>query len=383
MAIPTPANYLAASAPVAGGRFVLSDFWRNLGPGWTELTPAGTKPPFGLMAYSGSAWDMKRGKVYFQGGGHGDYGGNEVWEWDYENRTTNFVKHYEPDFFGLYGVGTPEQQYAALAPYVDNVKYPGAVVRGGVPTRPISRHTYGSLVWLEHLGKFTVGGGSTYSSMHPVMYWDNVWLNSPEDLWLYDPVTKTFDYKGSRLLDNNFRTRSRFALHEARRKVYSVSSNISNVPQVSSYDTDTNTWRVHPNTAPSDGITEVRWVVDTLRDRLVVMLVHLGGVTSLWAYDLTAEQWSPITATGAAPGPSYSEDWAIYAEHLDEVWYVSNYTSGINKLDLQTNTWRTEAISGPTFNHSSSNWFYDRRRKVALLAYQTLSGTQIWAYKGT
>lgn len=383
MAIPTPANYLAASAPVAGGRFVLSDFWRNLGPGWTELTPAGTKPPFGLMAYSGSAWDMKRGKVYFQGGGHGDYGGNEVWEWDYENRTANFVKHYEPDFFDIYGVGTPEQQYAALAPYVDNVNFPGAVVRGGVPTRPISRHTYGSLVWLEHLGKFTVGGGSTYSSMSPVMYWDNVWLNSPEDLWLYDPVTKTFDYKGSRLLDPNFRPRSRFALHEGRRKVYSVSSNMSNVPQVSSYDTDTNTWRIHPNTAPSEGITEVRWAVDTLRDRLVVMLVHPGSVTSLWAYDLTTEQWSPITATGDAPGPSYSEDWAIYAEHLDEVWYVSTHTAGIKKLDLQTNTWRTEVISGPSFIHSSSNWFYDRRRKVALLAYQTLAGTQIWAYKGT
>lgn len=382
MATPAPANYSAASSPVAGGRFVLSDFWRNLSPGWTELTPAGTKPPIGLLAYSGSAWDVKGGKVYFQGGGHADYGGNEVWEWDYENRTTNFVKHYEPDFFDIFGVGTPQQQYAALAPYVDNVNFPGAVVRGGVPTRPITRHTYASLVWLPHLGKFTVAGGSTYSSYEPVTYWDNVWLNSPKDLWLYDPVTKTFDYKGSMHLDSNFRPRPRVALHEGRRKLYSVDANPGNIPQVNSYDPDTNTYRTHPNKAPSAQISDARWVVDTLRDRLVVFLLHTGGVASLWAYDLTTEQWSQINATGTAPGSFYYEDWGVHAEHLDEVWLLSHHTAGMKKLDLQTNTWRTEAISGPKFIQTSGNWFYDRRRKVALLAYQTLGGTQIWAYKG-
>jgi hypothetical protein len=162
-----------------------------------------------------------------------------------------------------------------------------------------------------------------------------------------------------------------------------VDANSGNIPQVNSYDTDTNTYRAHPNTAPSAQIAEARWVVDTLRDRLVVILLHAGGVTSLWAYDLTAEQWSQINATGTAPVYFHYEDWAVYAEHLDEVWLLSHHTTGMKKLDLQTNTWRTEAISGPSFIQTSGNWFYDRRRKVALLAYQTLGGTQIWAYKGT
>ena len=38
-----------------------------------------------LYAWTSAAWDHERGKAYFFGGGHADYNGNEVYEYDYLN----------------------------------------------------------------------------------------------------------------------------------------------------------------------------------------------------------------------------------------------------------------------------------------------------------
>lgn len=383
MANPVSVTYNAAASPVAGGRFIVSEFWRNLAPGWTDITPSGTRPPFGILAFSGSAWDVKGGKLYINGGGHADYGGNEVWEWDYENRATDFVRHYPPDFVGtIYGVGTPEQQYTALLPFVDNTNWPGAVVINGQPVRPISRHTYASLVWMPHLNKFTVGGGSTFSGMTPVNYWANVWPNSPQDLWFYDPATGAFEYKGSELLNAAFAVHPRFTLHGVRETLYSVDTKTSNQARVRSYDIATNAWRTHTAFATPTGIIGVRWVVDTLRDRLVCVLRPSSGNAMVWAYSLDTESWSQITTTGTPPAALDNEAWAIYAEHADEMWLMTNAASGVRKLSFATGEWATEAISGPNFTQTSGNWFYDHRRKVGLLTYQKLgSGIRVWTYK--
>lgn len=302
MATPQGDSYgVVSGGVIAAGRSYLSPFWRDLATGWTEITPSGVRPPFGILGFSGSAWDSASGKLYINGGGHADYGGNEVWEWDYENRATNFVRHYEPDFASIYGVGTPEQQYAALAPFVDNVNYPGAVMSGGLPVRPISRHTYSSLVWLPWLGKFTVGGASTYSGMAPVDYWGNVWPNSPKDFWLYDPTAKKFEYKGSGLLNSAYDPITRFSLHATRRKLYGIGINTTNEPIVYEYDTATNIWSIHPNAGPSLSVVGVQLAVDSTRDRLVCILQSSTNQFYTYAYDLPTGAWSEIVTTGTRP----------------------------------------------------------------------------------
>ena len=95
MATPNSVTYTAAASPVVGGRFLVSEFWRNLAPGWTEITTSGTAPGNGIYAYSGMALDTLRGKLYFHGGGHNDYAGNDTWELDLETRA--FAQHYLSD----------------------------------------------------------------------------------------------------------------------------------------------------------------------------------------------------------------------------------------------------------------------------------------------
>ena len=385
MANPVPVTYNAAASPVVGGRFIVSEFWRNLAPGWTDITPAGTRPPFGILAFSGSAWDVKGGKLYINGGGHADYGGNEVWEWDYENRATDFVRHYPPDFTDIYGVGTPEQQYAALREFVDNVNWPGAVVIDGQPVRPISRHTYASLVWMPHLNKFTVGGASLYSGMTPVDYWAGVWDVYQADFWYYDPISKTFEYKGSGNKDPQYlgyAWQARMVLDESREKLYSAIVDGGNQVSIVEHNPATNTWTAHNVPCSQQSVILARPVVDTLRDRLIVLVQSAGQSVRTWAYDLDLMSWSEVSTAGTAPPDLNSEAWAVYSTKNDAIYLLRSSENGMSKLSLQSSVWASETINGPTFGAVSGNWFYDKRRKCALVVYQTLGGgTQVFAYK--
>jgi hypothetical protein len=316
-------------------------------------------------------------------GGHADYGGNDAWEYDYENRPADFLKHNEPDFTAIYsGPYTPEEKYALLAPYVDNVNYPGAVMSGGQPLRPISRHTYASAVWMSWENRMTLGGGSTYSGMTPVNYWGNVWPNSPQDFWWYDPVGKVFEYKNSELLDPAYRVVPRFAAHEGRQRLYGVVTNVSNRAAIREYNSATDTWTEHAEVGPVTGLAGVKLVVDELRDRIIVLQRVGTNAVTVAMYDLATRVWSDFPTTGPAPTTLDAEAWAIHATHLDEVWMLRSTALGMSKLDLQTGEWTTEAISGPDFLQCSGNWFYDRRRRVAMFTYQKLgAGIRVWTYK--
>ena len=53
-----------------------------------------TGPSSVLIAWNGAAWDGARRKWYFHGGGHSDYGGNEVYEFDLDSAT--FTRLVDP-----------------------------------------------------------------------------------------------------------------------------------------------------------------------------------------------------------------------------------------------------------------------------------------------
>ena len=90
-------TYNAAASPVAGGRFLVSEFWRNLAPGWTKLptTAPNGAPPGGIAAYSGMAVDDRGHRLFLFGGGHNDYFGNEVWRLTLN--TFEWSRDYAPD----------------------------------------------------------------------------------------------------------------------------------------------------------------------------------------------------------------------------------------------------------------------------------------------
>ena len=78
-----------------------------------------TGPSSVLSAWNGAAWDAKRRKWYFHGGGHSDYGGNEVYEFDVDKAT--FTRLTDP---------------ARIPPKTPEMKCPAHA------SGPRSQHTY-------------------------------------------------------------------------------------------------------------------------------------------------------------------------------------------------------------------------------------------------
>jgi hypothetical protein len=104
-------------------------------------TPEGN-PANVLAAWSGAAYDAKRERVLFQGGGHGDYAGNEVYALDVNTFRWSRV-------WGPSAQIPPRQQSEGRAEYPDG--------------NPASVHSYDGLNYIPGLDKLWRGGGSLWS----------------------------------------------------------------------------------------------------------------------------------------------------------------------------------------------------------------------------
>ncbi|MEZ4743292.1 MAG: hypothetical protein R3B45_12745 [Bdellovibrionota bacterium] len=116
---------------------------------------------FGIYAFSGAVKDDQRGIVYFWGGGHGDYYGNEVYEFNIEN--LEWKRLTEPSPFS-------KNECASF----DDIH----ILSDG---QPKSRHTYDQMVFVPHLNKIWAHGGSVCGSGAGIT-----------DLWEFDIATKTW-----------------------------------------------------------------------------------------------------------------------------------------------------------------------------------------------
>ena len=91
---------------------------------------AATGPSSVLAAWNGAAYDSNAQRLYFWGGGHTDYGGNEVYELDLE--TLKIVRLTDPSLLTM----QPPPGMNATA----NCRLPG-------DSAPLSSHDYDGIVW--------------------------------------------------------------------------------------------------------------------------------------------------------------------------------------------------------------------------------------------
>lgn len=131
-----------------------SDPWSTLQPGeWYEIPnsrlidvapappPPGIIGPRGVMdAWSGGAYDSTRDRLIIWGGGHGDYGGNEIYVFDIGTLKWSLAWGPSPNI--------PPVGGSCSETYSDG--------------NPASRHTYDGLVYLPTIDKFWGHGGSLY-----------------------------------------------------------------------------------------------------------------------------------------------------------------------------------------------------------------------------
>ena len=105
-------------------------------PAWGILGPRAV-----TAAWGGAAFDTKRNKLVVTGGGHGDYGGNEVYEFDLA--ATKWKRATEPS-------------------RMRELKDGEFAVESG--EAPVSSHTYGGLTFVPNIDRVFKFGGSYYKS---------------------------------------------------------------------------------------------------------------------------------------------------------------------------------------------------------------------------
>jgi hypothetical protein len=135
--------------------------------------PAGSRSFWGtggsnnlIMAYNGAAYDEENGHWYFVGGGHRDYGGNEVYRLDLKTL-----------------------QWARL---IDPVPYP-PLGQGQAPyAGPISRHTGSSVVWNKVTKSLWIGGYAGHEPTRPPDGTAGDQQSPGQMLWEFRPQTATW-----------------------------------------------------------------------------------------------------------------------------------------------------------------------------------------------
>jgi hypothetical protein len=106
----------------------------------SPIPPGGTGPTSIMIAWSGGAFDTKRSRLLVTGGGHNDYGGNEIYAFDLNTLTWSRIWGPSPNI--------PPTQGSCNEAYSDG--------------NPASRHTYDGLEYLPNVDQFWVHGGSLY-----------------------------------------------------------------------------------------------------------------------------------------------------------------------------------------------------------------------------
>jgi hypothetical protein len=96
-----------------------------------------------MAAWSGGAYDTKRDRLIIWGGGHGDYGGNEIYAFDIN--TLTWARIWGPSPIADIEAQTSQR---CVPTYADG--------------NPVSRHTYGGLQYLPVQDRFWIQGGSMY-----------------------------------------------------------------------------------------------------------------------------------------------------------------------------------------------------------------------------
>ena len=372
MANPVPVTYNAAASPVAGGRFIVSEFWRNLAPGWTKVptTAPNGAPPGGIAAYSGMAVNGRGHRLFLFGGGHNDYYGNEVWRLDLNS--LEWSRDYAPDI----GANPPIED---IWPRVNASTLPGGYTD---TMRPYSRHTYDSVHWLPDQQRLIVGGGSSYSGTGEYL-WDHLGgphLNAPKDTWFYDPAGMQWEFKGSTLLNAAYLAASRSAYDSVTQRLYALGRNVGGNWVVYEYNPATNTWTNH-NVAAVESSGDNSVGFDTARGRLLVMGGLFPTSYKIMSYDVIAKTWAELGAASALQPPAGAGYGVTFDAIADRYIATNNGTAWV--FNPATGQWAQGAGGPPSVAQVVGRLEYDPIRKCTLLVYRNGASGPIdtWAYK--
>lgn len=365
------------------------------------------EPHAGIAAYSGGVVDTARGRLLLFGGGHGDYGGNEVWALNLLRPQDKWTQLTASTTFSV------AEEDAAFA-YADNQYHPGGYING----TPISRHTYNTMTYVSSMDEMWAGGSSTWSGGYgaPASVNDglgdalwNCWPNEPCDVWSLSASALTWTYRGSALLNSGADqlpvVPGPMVYSATRDRVYTLTNKIksgsyyytnfgppnwgANAYQLSTVAfkvwecvPQTNVWTVHSGNAPN---LYFLIAIDEANDRLVAL--SAGTTREIWIYPLGSRIWSKVTTvSGTAPPPSTLEgDVMHYSTLTGRMLYISRQERGVRALTIDSAgtaaTW-SEVVPNNTLTDYTLGYpaCYDRAHSIFVIPVLRASAMAIDVY---
>jgi hypothetical protein len=287
------------------------------------LPPAGN-PRNIMAAWSGGAYDTKRDRLIVWGGGHADYGGNEIYTFDVS--TLSWSRPWGP------------------TPNIPHWRRPCTETEAD--GNPPSRHTYGGLVYLPNLDRLWAGGGSLWCATG----------GASLATWLFDFTTLTWERKAD--FPNTRDLEQVSAYDPLTGRVYFAHVSRS----LFEYDPVGNTWKRLEHKHIGHDKT---MALDPKRRTLVLV----GGGQML-LYDLRPPGgWKTITPTGdtAILGARYP---GFVYDPVSDRFVAWGGGSDVYVLDGGTMSWTKRTSTGPvvpspaTKTGTYGRWQYIPSRNV-------------------
>lgn len=354
---------------VSGGYFEIPEMQKgtdeidDLQPGhWYEVpnshirdhvpvpSPPGN-PRSVIQAWSGGAYDTKRDRLIVWGGGHNDYGGNEIYVFD-----VNTLK-----WSRIWGPSQIEMIQAQKG---------GECVDTYADGNPVSRHTYNGLQYLPSLDKFWIHSGSRYcgggsrgkdtwifdfdslmwerksdspdSKLGEISGYDpvtgHVFVVERRDILEYDPVVDTWTDRGDGYAPNYMTA----DVDPENRLLVAVGDGLVRV-------WDLNTWQYTASQPTTDGSAIVNSnAAGFVYDPVIKRFVGWIGGTDVYTLDVKTWTWekhSPaatntVTPTQPPEKGTYgrfryipSRNAYIVINNIDENVYIYKFSDNVTSID--------------------------------------------------
>lgn len=364
----------------AGSASAQSQVIRNIPVNtWTRLDRGGLSAPGGILAYSGMSFDARHRKLCVFGGGHADYWGNEVWAFSVDSLT--WRRMYEPD---------PASAYTGT--YIKS-NYPGALFYPDPneplsQARPMSRHTYDSVEYIDALDETIIFCGYTYDAIwsYPEQY-------NPSDTWLYSLDTNLWTWRNVSRQPEPGGGGHSAAYDPETHTVYAVGSDDATW----SYNVDTDTWTKLQDNATNGanaltGIHTVMTYTSPQKKKIYLFGSEYPTTNELWEFDIPTKTWRLLSPGGDVP-PASGRYGLVY-DSVDDVLIAfggggpneSGAATWTYVYDFATNQWHQVAstANGPTSIDASTfgRFKYDPVNNAAFLV--TLGPGHVietWVYR--
>ncbi|MBK8480052.1 MAG: hypothetical protein IPL40_02585 [Proteobacteria bacterium] len=286
-------------------------------------------------AWGGGAYDPIHRKMLLWGGGHNDYGGNELYAFDLPSWTWEQLT--EP----------------SRPPFNEDPLADG---------QPVSRHTYDGLQYLTHANRFFAAGGSRSTDGAGTRL-----------TWTFELATKIWtnqEPSGSFLASSPY---SWATAYDPTTRLLFLHAQAG----LNSYDFATNTWTqlinfgFPPYTGKYDGWGSRRGLVDTKRG----LFVTLGGGSQMLVYDLAQGKVASLdaawTVTGGAALEAAPAPGADYDPQADALVAWIGGAPYVLELKATPRAWvRTSAANAPLAQVATGTfgrWRYLAKYNVFLL----------------